>query len=225
MNSAAALHHCHVDTDQYKHHSPSVHRLLVSLSDKYKLIYRNIPKSFSSTSRHAMQHVFNGTDTRVKLHDMHRYVRNDRYQLFSFLRDPLSGFYSSYDEAYYRRGPWFGSGRMVRNRRGERKGYFKNRHKVDPYPYLYEGMVEYDYYQDKFCKFENDRDCQSAESIDAGDLTRRFERFVYNYRGLEPFDVNLNLQVRRGDCCLSRSCTMPPMPRGNGWKLRIKTMS
>ena len=117
MNSAAALHHCHVGTDQYKHHSPSVHRLLVSQSDKYKLIYRNIPKSFSSTSRHAMQHVFNGTDTRVKLHDMHRYVRNDRYQLFSFLRDPLSRFYSSYDEAYYRRGPWFGSGQLVRNAR------------------------------------------------------------------------------------------------------------
>ena len=99
MNSATALHRCHVDTDQYKHHGPTGHRLLVSLSDEYKLIFRNIPKSSSSTSRHAMQHMFNCTDTRVKLHDMHRYLRNDRYRLFSFIRNPLSRFYSYYDEA------------------------------------------------------------------------------------------------------------------------------
>ena len=46
-----------------------------------------------------MQHMFNCTDTRVKLHDMHHYLRNDRYRLFSFLRNPLSRFYSYYDEA------------------------------------------------------------------------------------------------------------------------------
>ena len=142
-----------------------------------------------------MEDLFDGEDMRMKIQDMETRVEHDGYQVLSFIRDPLDRFYSSYDEAYFRKGPWFGEGRLVKNRPGERKGYHKNKYKLEPYPYLYEGMKTYDDYRDKFCDKGSDKDCKTADTIDDGDLTRRFEQFVHDYNGLNPFDVHLSLQV------------------------------
>jgi hypothetical protein len=195
MTSTESLQHCHVNTNQYEHHFPTRGPILVSLSESHKLIYRNIPKSASSSSRHAMKEWFDGEDMRIKVEDLKSRVENDAYQLVSFIRDPLDRFYSSYDEAFFRKGPWFGEGRLVKNRPGEVKGYLKNKHKLDPYPYLYDGLRTYDDYRDKFCDKGNDIDCKMADTIDDGDLTRRFEQFVADYDGRDPFDVHLSLQV------------------------------
>merc|ERR1712087_663269 len=37
--------------------------------------------------------------------------------------------------------------------------------------------------------------CNNVSSIDNGTLTERFERFVADYSGLDPFDIHLNLQT------------------------------
>lgn len=198
MSSTESLQYCRVNTTLYNQHFPSGQtngRVLVSFSESHKLIYRNIPKSASSSSRHAMENLFDGQDMRMKVQDLKSRVENDGYQVISFIREPLDRFYSSYDEAYFRKGPWFGEGRLVKNRPGEKKGYHKNKHKLDPYPYLYEGMKTYDEYRDKFCDKGSDKECKTVDTIDDGDLTRRFEQFVHDYSGLDPFDVHLSLQV------------------------------
>jgi hypothetical protein len=130
----------------------------------------------------------------MKVPDMKSH-REEGYKVISFVRDPLERFYSSYDEAFFRKGPWFGEGRLVINRPGEVKGYLKNKYKLDPYPYLYEGLKTYNDYRDKFCDLGGDKKCKLAETIDDGDLTRRFEQFVHDYNGTHPFDVHLSLQV------------------------------
>lgn len=195
ITSTESLQHCHVNTTQFEHHFSTRGSILVSLSERHKLIYRNIPKSASSSSRHAMKEWFGGEDMRIKIRDLKARVENDKYQIVSFIRDPLDRFYSSYDEAFFRKGPWFGEGRLVKNRPGEVKGYLKSKHKLDPYPYLYDGLHTYDDYRDKFCDKGSDLECQTAETIDDGDLTRRFEHFVADYDGRDPFDVHLSLQV------------------------------
>ncbi|KAL7475609.1 hypothetical protein ACHAW6_001522 [Cyclotella cf. meneghiniana] len=195
MSSNEALRRCHVNMTQYANHFLQRTFVFVSMSENHKLIYRNVPKSASSSSRHAMENVFGGADKRMKPEEIKTLVRDEGYHLISFIRDPLERFYSSYDEAYFRKGPWFGEGRLVRNRPGERNGYFKTKHKVDPYPYLYEGMETYDDYRDKFCDKKSDKECKTADTVDDGDLTRRFERFVNDYNGVDPFDIHLGLQV------------------------------
>ena len=98
LTSAQSLQHCHVNTTTYAKHFPDVDTLLVSVSHKHKLIYRNVPKSSSSSARHAMQDFLEGVDKRMKSRDMNENVHGKNYTLVSFIRDPLQRFYSSYDE-------------------------------------------------------------------------------------------------------------------------------
>jgi hypothetical protein len=195
MSSNEALQHCYVNMTQYANHFLQRTFVLVSTSESHKLIYRNVPKSASSSSRSAMENLFGGADKRMKADEIKTLIDNEGYHLISFIRDPLERFYSSYDEAYFRKGPWFGEGRLVKNRPAERNGYLKTKHKVEPYPYLYEGLKTYDDYRAKFCDKNSDKECKTAETVDDGDLTRRFEQFVNDYNGLDPFDIHLGLQV------------------------------
>eukprot|EP00804_Cyclotella_cryptica_P004075 CCRYP_020225-RA/>CCRYP_020225-RA protein AED:0.35 eAED:0.35 QI:393/1/1/1/0/0/2/463/312 len=208
MSSNEALQHCHVNMTQYANHFLQRAFVLVSISESHGLIYRNVPKSASSSSRYAMENLFGGVDRRMKLDEINTLVTDEGYSLISFIRDPLERFYSSYDEAYFRKGPWFGEGRLVKNRPGERKGYLKTKHKVEPYPYLYEGMKTYDDFRAKFCDKNSDKECKTADTVDDGDLTRRFEQFVHDYSGLDPFDLHLGLQVP----FLSNPQTGEPLP-------------
>ncbi|KAL3782773.1 hypothetical protein HJC23_003094 [Cyclotella cryptica] len=199
MNSAEALQHCYVDMGHYRDHFDKLFSVQVSVADKYKLIYRNVPKSASSSSRHIMKDFFGGEDSRLKHRKLNEYVLNHNYTLVSFIRDPLDRFYSSYDEAFLRMGPWWGAGEFVHEKPALHRLYESNKHKVEPYPYLYEGMKTMEDFRKLYCPSElleqNYILCNDANTIDDGDLTRRFEQFVRDYDGRKPFDSHLRLQV------------------------------
>mmetsp|Transcript_28264 Transcript_28264/g.45948 ORF Transcript_28264/g.45948 Transcript_28264/m.45948 type:complete len:249 (+) Transcript_28264:2-748(+) len=119
--------------------------------------------------------------------------------MITFVREPLNRFYSSYDEAYFRMGPWMGDGPIVRDKPRVRKQYRDNKYKVDKYPYLYEGFSTIDDFRRKYCPSEildrgNFLNCNQVPSIDDGTLASRFSQFVRDYTGLDPFDVHLFLQ-------------------------------
>jgi len=200
ITHAQALRHCFANATHYLNHIPDRPQSLVSVSDHYKLIYRNIPKSSSSTARHVVQDFLEGDDARMKHDDMEDKVHNKGYSMISFVREPSNRFYSSYDEAFFRMGPWMGSGPIVRDKPRVRKAYFDNKYKVEKYPYLYEGFTTIDHFRKMYCPEELlaiDRplDCNLVPSIDDGNLAHRFEQFVRDYSGLDPFDVHLNLQM------------------------------
>ncbi|KAL7531203.1 hypothetical protein ACHAXR_003898 [Thalassiosira sp. AJA248-18] len=203
MSSTEALQHCYVNTTLYKNHMKGGDRILVSASRRHKLIYRNIPKSSSSSARFAMENYFKGEDVRLRLDRLMYQVHQKNHTLISFIREPLNRFYSSYDEAFYRMGPWMGDGPVVQNRPMVRENYHKIKHKVmDKYSYLYENIQTMRDYRRLFCPEEilkrgggNYAACNEAQTIDNGTLVQRFERFVQGYEGLDPFDIHLNLQV------------------------------
>ena len=102
LSHADTLQYCYVNTTIYAGHITDRPQSLVSLSDKYKLIYRNIPKSSSSSARHAMQDFLEGDDNRMKHDTMEELVHERGYSMVSFVREPMNRFYSSYDEAFFR---------------------------------------------------------------------------------------------------------------------------
>jgi hypothetical protein len=102
LTHAQALKHCYVNATHYQGHIQPQNQSLVSISHKYKLIYRNIVKSSSSSARHVMQDYLEGRDLRMKHNDMMQKVQPNEYTMISFIREPLNRFYSSYDEAYFR---------------------------------------------------------------------------------------------------------------------------
>lgn len=201
MSSTEALQYCYVDTEHYKNHIKGGNGILVSASRRHKLIYRNIPKSSSSTARSAMEEYFRGEDTRMKYDQMMDKVINKNHTLISFVREPLNRFYSSYDEAFYRMGPWMGEGPIAKKKPMIAKNYHNSKHRVmDKYSYLYENLQTIKDYRSMYCpeevlKLRNFALCNEVPSIDNGTLLERFERFVGDYNGLDPFDVHLGLQV------------------------------
>mmetsp|Transcript_11440 Transcript_11440/g.24397 ORF Transcript_11440/g.24397 Transcript_11440/m.24397 type:complete len:483 (-) Transcript_11440:356-1804(-) len=200
MTHAEALQHCFVNTTHYAGHITDRPASLVSLSEHYKLIYRNIPKSSSSSARHAMKDFLEGEDYRLKHDDMEVKVHEQGYSMITFVREPLNRFYSSYDEAYFRMGPWMGGGSIVRDKPRVRQAYLRNKYRVDKYPYLYEGLKSIEDFRPMYCPadvLENGHflDCNQYQSIDDGTLSHRFEQFVRDYSGLDPFDIHLNMQM------------------------------
>lgn len=200
ISPAEALRHCFVNTTHYQGHITDRAQSLVSISDHYKLIYRNVPKSSSSSARHAMQDFLEGGDERMKHDSMEEKVHNKGYKMISFVREPMSRFFSSYDEAFFRMGPWMGDGPIVNDKPRVKKQYLDNRYKVDKYPYLFEGLKTIEDFRLFYCPKEvlargRALDCNEAPSIDDGNLAHRFEQFVRDYTGLDPFDIHLNLQI------------------------------
>lgn len=98
-------------------------------------------------------------------------------------------------------GPWWGSGSFAEEKPAIHKAYMSNKHKIDPYSYLYEGMDTIYDFRKMYCPRQllEQRNgyvnCSDIDTIDDGNLTRRFERFVHDYDGLKPFDNHLRLQV------------------------------
>ena len=97
-------------------------------------------------------------------------------------------------------GPWMGDGPIVRDKPRVRKAYFENKYRVEKYPYLYEGFDDIQDFRKLYCPEETLAtgrflDCNLIPSIDDGNLAHRFEQFVRDYTGLDPFDVHLNLQL------------------------------
>lgn len=93
-----------------------------------------------------------------------------------------------------RMGPWMGGGPIVDDKPRVKQSYLDNKYKMDKYPYLYAGMRGIRDFQRKYCPKEilkrgNALACNAVPSIDDGDLVRRFEKFVRDYSGLDPFDI------------------------------------
>jgi len=201
LSSAQTLQQCYVNVKKYEAHlMRSKRNVVASVSHKYKIIYRNIPKSASSTGRHAMMDFLEGKDFSLKHDNMTNLVRNESYTMISFIREPLTRFYSSYDEAYFRMGPWMAEGEIVWDKPKLREWFKTVQYKVDKYPYLYEGMKEINDFRKMYCPKDvlgtgNFLKCNNYDSIDDGRLLNRFEKFVNDYDGIEPFDVHLNMQV------------------------------
>jgi len=184
----------------YGTHVPDSQSLLAAVSDNYTLIYRNIPKSSSSTGRHVIQDFLEGKDRRIQHDELNHLVNEMGYDLISFIREPLNRFYSSYDEAFFRLGPWMGDGEIVADKPKVKKWYHSVKYKMEKYPYLYEGMKSITDYRKFYCPSDilekgHGAKCNTVPSIDDGTLTKRFEQFVRDYDGLDPFDVHLHLQV------------------------------
>jgi hypothetical protein len=81
-----------------------------------------------------------------------------------------------------------------------REYYQAVKYKVEKYPYLYEGMNEINDFRKMYCPKEVldtgvFLNCEEYDSIDDGRLLKRFEQFVSDYDGIEPFDIHLNMQV------------------------------
>eukprot|EP00804_Cyclotella_cryptica_P008024 CCRYP_004534-RA/>CCRYP_004534-RA protein AED:0.09 eAED:-0.02 QI:0/0.5/0.33/1/0.5/0.66/3/250/523 len=186
LSSQQTLEYCHIDTSIYKQHFPSSQRQVTSISDTHSLIYIMLPKSASSTARWMMENVFNATDMPLSGigYELQFGQEYENYTTLTFVRDPLSRFYSSYDEVFLRYGPW------MRHRTG--RAFRKYAALDHPFPYLYENMTEWQDYQESFCPSDlgmNRRECTESETYENGTLAERFERFVWDYDGVSPFDL------------------------------------
>jgi len=116
--------------------------------------------------------------------------------IIAFVREPLSRFYSQYDEAYVRTAPW----------QNTQNPYYIDPNNpqqttVHPFPFLYENLRSYQDYENVFCppstrrNPNNRRECVFRQSKEDGTLAKRLDRFVQEYDGRNPYDVHLILQV------------------------------
>lgn len=184
LSTQQTLPYCYSDPSIYKQHFPQALHQVTSISDTYMLIYLMLPKSASSTARWVMDNVLNASDAPLSAlgYELNEGGDYENYATLTFVRDPLSRFFSSYDEVFLRYGPW------MKKRKGD---FFKKYNDfVHPYPYLYENMTDWDDYQDAFCPQSLGKErCTRMETKENGTLALRFERFVWDYDGVSPFDL------------------------------------
>ena len=187
---------CYVNTSVYKYHLRSHYGY--SKSDKYKLIYPFIQKSGSSTARAMLSTRFEASEGFQKsmYEEFEKYsIRgkdSNNYTIVAFVRDPLSRFFSSYDEAYQRSVPWHKTKRNKKNADGTSK--WKH-----PYPYLHEGMNWWSGFINAYCgppeSRTNTTNCDKEPTKENGTLAERFTKYVWSTDNMNPFDVHLQLQV------------------------------
>ena len=188
LSHAETLKYCYTDPSVYSQHFQG-HRgdgsnVPVSYSEKYKLAYVMLPKSGSSTARHMLKDHFDAKETQKSLQrlDFVPGGKMEGVEAMTFVRDPLSRFFSQYEEAYVRTAPWVSQ-------------------KPHPFPYLFENINSYEDYENVFCPPEkrknpkDRRECEQKPTAENGTLATRLERFVREYDGRTPFDVHLTLQV------------------------------
>ena len=184
LEAIETLGYCYTDVDVYQKHFRVGHT--ASWSHKHQMVYLLVPKSGSSTGRSMMKTRFDATEEKEIPHS--NFGREDfsNYTFFTFVRDPLSRFFSSYDETFSRSGPW-------------RTNWNRTSHPV-PY-YLHAGMKTYEDYERIYCPPETRldikqrRECHDRPTMENGTLAARLERFVKEWDGLSPLDEHLKLQV------------------------------
>jgi len=192
LTQLSTLQHCHVDPQIYRNHLKGGIGQL-SYSKKYNLAYILIPKSGSSTGRYMMKTEFDAVEPRGN-----KAVKEamNADNIIAFVREPLSRFYSQYDEAYVRTAPWHNT----------QNPYYVDPNNpqqtsVHPFPFLYENFHSYHDYEDVFCppstrrNPNSRRECLFRPTKEDGTLAKRLDRFVQEYDGRTPYDVHLILQV------------------------------
>lgn len=90
-----------------------------------------------------------------------------------------------------------GSKQSERRKQKVAKYYREHKHKMDKeYPYLCDGIGTIGDYRRSFCpRGVSTNAGNEVPSIDNGTLTERFERFVRDYDGVDPFVIHLSEQV------------------------------
>jgi hypothetical protein len=184
LSTQQTLPYCYSEPSIYKQHFPRSPHQVTSISDTHMLIYLMLPKSASSTARWVMDNVLNASDVPLSVlgYELNAGGDYENYTTITFVRDPLARFFSSYDEVFLRFGPWM----------KERKGRFFKKYNefVHPFPYLYENMTGWNDYQDSFCPQRLGKvRCTRMKTQENGTLALRFERFVWDYDGVSPFDL------------------------------------
>ena len=165
MTRLEAFSQCYVDPVKYANYIDVP--VTCSISDAYKLVFHTIPKSASSTGRIVMETYFNATEERC--HDiLKEEAVRDSYFHFTMTRDPLSRFFSSFDEMLFR----------YVNRRSNRRRVYR----------LPEA------YQEPFKPFQHMTNKRYMR-VPAETILQTFEHFTNVYDGADPFDVHLRLQV------------------------------
>ncbi|KAL7480650.1 hypothetical protein ACHAW6_006324 [Cyclotella cf. meneghiniana] len=189
LSQLSTFHHCYTDPSVYSNHlSDGGSKRRAPISEKHKLALVLLPKSGSSTGRFMMQHEFDADERFVSL--------EPPLNVIAFVREPLSRFFSQYEEAFVRTAPWVKASNPYYIDPSTKK--YNQPH---PFPYLFENMQSYHDYEDMFCppstRFDPNsrRECVDKASAENGTLSRRLERFVRDYDGRNPFDIHLNFQV------------------------------
>jgi len=91
MSRVEALSRCYVDPEVYRRHLTSQQ---CPVSEKFKVLYYQIPKSASSSSREIMEKDLKAEEKHTHVCDA---MSND-YLRISFVREPLNRFWASYEE-------------------------------------------------------------------------------------------------------------------------------
>ena len=173
MTHLETMKFCHIDPKIYRHHwTGPAHLKLThhSYSEKHKLLYWMIAKSGSSGAKRLMQYHFDSAYKQIP-------KNLDEYHKFSFVRDPVSRFISSFNEAIYRDGPWLPT-KTARSCNKKYSFLFHNMTRQNDLKKLSKlGRVEYD------------------ESYT--EMMRRFDHFVQVYNGRKPCNGHLRMQVPR----------------------------
>ena len=186
MKSSETLQFCYTDPTIYQHHFRPT-GFGHSISHKYQMIYPFVPKSGSSTARAMMTTRFNaGENWSKEMYDNFGNMSSTNYTVFTFVRDPLSRFFSSYDEAISRQVPWGGGGKKNNNIRIR-------------YPYLYEGMASWADYTNTYCpkhlRLNNEINyCDKNPTMENGTLAQRLTKYVHETGNMNPFDLHLHLR-------------------------------
>eukprot|EP00580_Thalassiosira_gravida_P002842 CAMPEP_0201606784 /NCGR_PEP_ID=MMETSP0492-20130828/6122_1 /ASSEMBLY_ACC=CAM_ASM_000837 /TAXON_ID=420259 /ORGANISM="Thalassiosira gravida, Strain GMp14c1" /LENGTH=258 /DNA_ID=CAMNT_0048071257 /DNA_START=29 /DNA_END=805 /DNA_ORIENTATION=- len=193
LTHAQTLQHCFADPNVYIKHVQGNRNdgsnVPVSFTGKHKLAYVMLPKSGSSTARYMLKDKFQASETSLNLQpgSFEKGGQMAGVEVVSFVRDPLSRFFSQYDEAYVRTAPW---------QKGSNAFYVdpdtKEQRTPHPFPYLFDNIHSYHDYEDVFCPIasrKSRKDCIFRQSAENGTLARRLERFVGDYDGRDPFDV------------------------------------
>jgi len=211
ITSSQSLSFCYCDTNVYRNHMTSVKR--ISITDSFAtssssaaattlqqqqkqqqqynnneslLAYVMLTKSGSSTARVTMKTIFGAHEIREQVNQsliLHGGDMVPNVTTFTFVRDPLSRFFSGYDEAFHKTAPY--------HRRGIKDG-------THPFPFLHEGINSKQDYSDLFCPphVRNGNPTNNCtHTYENGTLASRLERFVSQYDGLSPFNGHLELQV------------------------------
>mmetsp|Transcript_9908 Transcript_9908/g.21386 ORF Transcript_9908/g.21386 Transcript_9908/m.21386 type:complete len:254 (+) Transcript_9908:347-1108(+) len=115
LSHANTLAFCYADPQVYRGHlqqggGRDGSSVRVSYSDKHKLVYVMLPKSGSSTARYHLKNDFDASETHKSLQHLSFEKNGDMYgvEVMTFVRDPLTRFYSQYEEAFVRTAPWEG---------------------------------------------------------------------------------------------------------------------
>lgn len=170
MTHLEAMRYCFVNPKIYRHHwqrGSDYRRSRNAYSEQHKLLYWMIAKSGSSGAKRMMQNHFDGYVRKIPM-DLQEYHK------FSFVREPVSRFVSSFNEMLFRDGPW----------KTRQRGCNKN------YPFLFQNMTgQKDVLRSSGLKGKNPDEYT--------ELMRRFDYFVKVYNGRKPCNGHMRMQVTR----------------------------